>query len=529
MSHFLLALSIIALLLTAAYIIVLKPWQYLNPIKHTTLLLLVLVLLVGGFMRFKEPLIHKFFYDEEIYLYEAKTLKENLFKDVCFLKNELACPEVKGSWTNKQGYPVLLAVFFTIFGDSEFKAFLFNIFLSLFGIVILFLIAKEIFGEEEGIIASLLVATLPQHIKWSVSTMPEIASILFLLLSILFYFIYLRKKTAGLLMIALLSSSFSSLIRPELVVVLGLQVIFAGVVLKGKITKTVSALHILPVVFTLLVIMAVIYSSVLLYPNFAATWMVDQARKSQMFSVFNIIPNVTQMIEFNFKTLNLSFLALMTGFIFKAAFLTRSLKTIYIFSISLILFFEASLFFLSGDPGAKYDLAWQVVFAISAGSGMLLFLRKLKLANYPVLLLMFPVFILSSHYITETSLAMGSAEQREKTEVLSFESANPACLYISLLPQRENFHDLNAVDIESFLENNTATRQCTIFIQTKLCDTAYKELCDRLLTSKPWERINYGQAVAMWKEANGDYQKLVIPGDTKERSTLDILLGGIKK
>ncbi len=89
-------------------------------------------------------------------------------------------------------YPT--ALFFTIFGASEFTGNLIVLLLSLAGIVLLFLIGREIFGAPVGITAALLLAIFPLDVFYATRLLPEIPSAFFMALTVFFF---LRGEKQG--------------------------------------------------------------------------------------------------------------------------------------------------------------------------------------------------------------------------------------------------------------------------------------------------------------------------------------------
>ncbi len=88
-------------------------------------------------------------------------------------------------------FPAILSVFFAIFGTSEIVAKLVNLLIALAGVVILYFVARKLFGEEVAGIAALILATNPLYIFFSSRVLTEPLYIIFLTLAV--YFLYRVK------------------------------------------------------------------------------------------------------------------------------------------------------------------------------------------------------------------------------------------------------------------------------------------------------------------------------------------------
>lgn len=77
-------------------------------------------------------------------------------------------------------------VFYKIFGVGQFSSRIPSIIFGTLSILLIFLLTKEFFGKKAGIIAALLLATSPFHLKFTISEMDVMASF-FVLISIFLF------------------------------------------------------------------------------------------------------------------------------------------------------------------------------------------------------------------------------------------------------------------------------------------------------------------------------------------------------
>ena len=88
-------------------------------------------------------------------------------------------------------FPAILSVFFAIFGTSEIVAKLVNLLIALAGVIVLYFVARKLFGEEVAAVSALFLATNPLYIFFSSRVLTEPLYIVFLTLAT--YFLYRAK------------------------------------------------------------------------------------------------------------------------------------------------------------------------------------------------------------------------------------------------------------------------------------------------------------------------------------------------
>jgi hypothetical protein len=128
----------------------------------------------------------------------ARLFREEGVRGFFSTSSRLSNPNMLG---HPPGYPILIAVVWTIFGESNAAIQLFQIACDALGAVLIFLIAVELFPFAVGRIVGLLVALAPQFTWNSVLLLPDTLAVFPLLLAA--YFLTRALKKPRLLTIAI--------------------------------------------------------------------------------------------------------------------------------------------------------------------------------------------------------------------------------------------------------------------------------------------------------------------------------------
>ncbi|MEO5360689.1 MAG: glycosyltransferase family 39 protein [Nitrospirota bacterium] len=165
--------------------------------------LAAIVLLAFGAAFFIAPRVHRIFYDENIYL--------NIGQNIAYLGRASMCNDgdnIYGVYKcsvdefNKQpyGYPFLLAMAFRLVGSSEALGHLLNnIFFSASAVVV-FLIARNLFGDiRVSLCSSLIYVLIPHNIIWGNTAAVEPSTALFTGMTVMALLHFLKEKTMSAL------------------------------------------------------------------------------------------------------------------------------------------------------------------------------------------------------------------------------------------------------------------------------------------------------------------------------------------
>lgn len=122
------------------------------------------------------------------------------------------------------GYPVLLAVFFRIFGAVTGSVFALNMIFSVAGAFALRRLAAEAWGPLSGFMAAVLWALYPPYVYYSAYAMTETAHFALLMISLMFLFSASRGKGTGVMTGVSLGAFF--LIRATSIFLLPLEMLY---------------------------------------------------------------------------------------------------------------------------------------------------------------------------------------------------------------------------------------------------------------------------------------------------------------
>ena len=135
--------------------------------------------------------------DEGIYLnYIHEILEENFnfygYKNLP--ENYLANPVETFKFRSMLLYPV--ALFFQIFGISDFTATLYPLLTSLGSIVLIFYLGRLLFNEKVGLLAAFLLSFFPLNVMFATRIMPDLPLAFFSMLTI-YFFLKAEKSKKG--------------------------------------------------------------------------------------------------------------------------------------------------------------------------------------------------------------------------------------------------------------------------------------------------------------------------------------------
>lgn len=477
--------------------VILKPWKYIYFSSKYNKYLLLIIIVLALFLRVAQPFEYYIFSDESYYLAMAKNLSQG---------NRIFDTDVS---LKKSGYEILLALPFVFTGQYRTEyGFMLNIFFGLMNIVLVFFLVRELWDEKSALASAFLIAILPEHIRWSTTVSLEIPALFFILASLLCFFIFIKKKNWLVLFLSLLLINYASFIRPEAIMVLGLEVLFLFYninLLKlawfnrvNMLTSlTIFAVSIWNIVFT--------WQSSLVWKNIWNTAGVKQA-----FSVNYFWPNLSSIFIYHFKIVDLIFFTVcLTGLIgFIALFVNKQKqKAIFLSAITLAFLFYYSIYFygIADLTMSRFIAIWLTLSIILSGIGFEIMFRFAKerqlLTIFLVLFgLLFYLMINYEKLLPPTPQAWAI---KEKKLLLSFEQANPSCLYLDTFPFESQFHGYQSIYPQSFFsDSNMADNfSCVFYIGTPPYD---------LLLF--WKKMSYDLNIWQYQSGRSVNYTSIIPG-----------------
>ncbi len=160
--------------------------------KANILLLLILIIILGSFLRVYKLSSESFWIDEAATVYTTKQDAVNTVKDI-YITLEHASQYFKGG-----GIPPLylvLANYWTkLVGLSEAKLRLLSAIFGIISVYVIFLVGKDMFDEGVGLVSAFLLSINYLQIYYSQEARPYSLGILLTLLSVYFLFNALNKK-----------------------------------------------------------------------------------------------------------------------------------------------------------------------------------------------------------------------------------------------------------------------------------------------------------------------------------------------
>ncbi len=223
--------------------------KYLAPLLPRASLVILLVVLIPR-------IIYLFFLggtlpqpprDQPLYIDMAGSIEEgrgmSFSSDMAYMKNLASALNTHYvSWLNSSdyvfglapvdtptavmepGYPVLLALFFKLFGSVSGSAFALNLLLAIAGALALKGLVTAAYGSEAGLMAAVLWALYPPYVYYSAYAMSEMAHFTFIILSASYLLSAGRGKTNGF--VAGLMTGLFFLIRATAFFIIPLQFLY---------------------------------------------------------------------------------------------------------------------------------------------------------------------------------------------------------------------------------------------------------------------------------------------------------------
>ncbi len=191
-------------------------WNAFRQINKKTWLILFLIVLTAFSLRFFwVPHGQIAFYDGFNWVSQALSIQEDDIYGLCDFVSGQSCYHYSfHSWPPT--YHVLLGIFFKIFGGSEPAAFHFNALLGTISVLLAFLLSYLWTKREDvSLISAFVFSFLPIFLKFSGGVILEISSVLFLLLTLVFFEVFTKEKQKSLFLLFLISLLCTVYIRPE--------------------------------------------------------------------------------------------------------------------------------------------------------------------------------------------------------------------------------------------------------------------------------------------------------------------------
>lgn len=194
--------------------------ELFKKIKKKTWAYLLVIFLFGFAVRmFVFPHFHLMYIDEPWNLEIAKNMAyknepvvcryDPLDSEACFLTQK------------PPGWPFLVSLLYKISGPGSNIAFNLNVIIGSMSIILIFILSYLVFNNEKiGLWASFLLSITPLQVLWSGTVETMTASVFFILLTMIFFIIYMKTREKNIFALTTLLLIFSILTRFENVVLI---------------------------------------------------------------------------------------------------------------------------------------------------------------------------------------------------------------------------------------------------------------------------------------------------------------------
>jgi len=380
-------------------------YNFFQEFPKKALVLSFLIFCLAFFIReFIIPHMHHVYYDEFYYINIAKNLYHHNILGCTILGDEFNLEMAEKSM-RPGGYSFLLNLVFRIFGNSFGTVFQMSVFLGALSVVTIFWIGYLLFNNiGVGLWGAIVFNFLPPHLKYSGSGSSDIASLFFVLLSILIVLISLKLRKRPLFYLALSLNIFSCYIRPGNIILLFLlTALLISEYKKGDFGRK-ELIPLISIFLLLLIPLILQISSMINIEQINA--------KNSFLSINNLsnnfLPNLQYLFSHRFYSL-ISTIFFLAGSIY---LFSRKRKLWFLLSGWFLLFYliysayfmgRFSLLF-TADSDRHFFLS-AIPFSILAGYGIYSLLLKAKPRKLLLIFLILISLIINSFYATKNIIS----------------------------------------------------------------------------------------------------------------------------
>jgi len=194
-------------------------------IKKNTWFYLGIIFLTGFVLRlFVFPHFHIMYIDEPWYMEMAKNMNQGKGPVVC----EYVDYEVQECFLplKPPGWPFLVSIVFLLLGLNNYYALYLSSILGSLSVLLIFMLTYLIFKNKNAAIwSAFFLALTPLQVIWSNSAETNTASVFFVLLTMVLFFVYVNGKKKIILVLTSLSLLLTIMIRFENIVLIGLFIL----------------------------------------------------------------------------------------------------------------------------------------------------------------------------------------------------------------------------------------------------------------------------------------------------------------
>ncbi|MBD3202654.1 hypothetical protein GF327_00005 [Candidatus Woesearchaeota archaeon] len=458
-------------------------FDYVKLFDKKTVFFLILIFFIGFFLRMCVfPHQHQVFFDEDTYLDMAKHMAAKAKAGIC---NSISingkCQSELTLTHYPKGWPFIISIFFRMFGISHNLGFIINSVLGSLSVFLVFFLADLVFNDKKaGLWASMFLAVSPVHVIFSKSSSAEISSVFFILLTLCLYFLFLKEKKTGYLLMFFASLVFCIQTRFENFVLLLL--IFRVFL---KIRKNLAKKHILILLSCLIAVIPLLFLIFFFIERYINS-------KIWIFSFNVLISNIFPLISafFNFRFITVFFVVFFFFGIIKSIKINNKahyVLLIFAFVVTILYASFENLFFGSVENYRRMIPNFSLLVCFS-GYGiknfLKLFMNKKKRLILTLLIVVFiffnSFFILSSYY---SSPRREVALEHDLIRKYSKNISND-CVVLTYYPYVFDFLNINSVFMDEYFSNNEIRTlvdnnfNCTILLYDNILDIKSIGYCE---------------------------------------------------
>jgi hypothetical protein len=234
--------------------------------------LYMLILFIFAFMlrELIPPKTARLFFDEDIYLDMAKQIATHASSCLCDYGNKFECFRCElMKWP--VGHPFLLSIPIFLFGLNYSVISHFMIFLSSLSVVFVFLSSYLLFNDKKvAIFSSLVLALLPVHILWSVTSSADVTFSFFISFLLFFSIIAFQSNDIKIHAISLLALALATQTKAESIILIPLYFLTQFINKKNYLKMFEKRSYVFAIILSFLLMF--IYFLHVFYANRTSTW-----------------------------------------------------------------------------------------------------------------------------------------------------------------------------------------------------------------------------------------------------------------
>ncbi|MBI2134877.1 glycosyltransferase family 39 protein [Candidatus Woesearchaeota archaeon] len=221
---------------------------------------MLLIFILGSALRlFVFPHYHIMYVDEPSYLEAAKNINQKFQPVICEYGPDLN--ENCRVSPKPPAWPFLISIAFKLFGLNNYVALYLSSILGSLSIILVFLFVYLLFKNEKiALWSSFFLALTPVYIIWSNSAETNNPSLFFVLLTLLFFVLYLKTQEKPALVMTALLLIFAPLVRFENIILIPVFFLIYIKFYKNHKNKLFSFLnsHYTIIIFFALIVMVIL-------------------------------------------------------------------------------------------------------------------------------------------------------------------------------------------------------------------------------------------------------------------------------